>query len=249
MTAIDQLPANRDENVTLYTAVREYLHKDRSRMRSREVAYEAIKGAILGGLLEPRERLIEERLGQALDLSRTPIREALAILEHERLIESVPYKGLIVRAISISEFLSMYEALGVIEAAVARLAVPHITNQDVEHLEEILDRAAGCIPDDVPGHLAACRDFQRSLGKAARTSFLTQQLVSIEERSDIYLIHSQQRLPGENMLAAVDDRRRILAAVQSGNPEAAARAAEIHAESVRVRWKEFYTPEPIVDGH
>lgn len=249
MTAIDQIQTDSEDDVTVYTAVREYLHKDRSRMRSREVAYEAIKGAILGGLLEPRERLIEERLGQALELSRTPIREALAILEHEKLIESVPYKGLIVRALSVSEFLSMYEALGVIEAAVARLAVPHITNRDVERLGEILDKAADCIPDDVPGHLAACRDFQRSLGKAARTPFLTQQLVSIEERSDIYLIHSQQFLPGENMLAAVDDRRGILAAVQSGNPEAAARAAEIHAESIRIRWKEFYAPEPIEDNH
>lgn len=223
-----------------YEAISEQLTGDRMRMRSREVAYLAVKAAILNGILEPRERLIEERLGEALELSRTPIREALAILEHEGLIESIPYKGLMVRSLSVPEFLSMYEALGVIESAVARSAVAHITEEAVLDLLQILDRAEQCVPDDVPGHLAACRQFQQRLGEAAQSPFLTQLLVSIEERSDVYLIHSHQALPKENMLAAVNDRRTILAAVQSGNPEAAARAAETHAEAIRLRWKGLY---------
>ena len=63
-----------------YTEVDIHFTKDRSKMRSREVAYESIKNAILRGILAPRERLVEERLGDALQISRTPIREALSIL-------------------------------------------------------------------------------------------------------------------------------------------------------------------------
>ena len=89
-------------------------------MSSREVAYDAIKRAILSGQFSPYERLVEERLAASLELSRTPVREALAILEHEGLLESEPYKGLAVRPVTVDEFLNMYEALGVIEAALAR---------------------------------------------------------------------------------------------------------------------------------
>lgn len=60
----------------------------------------------------------------------------------------------------------------------------------------------------------------------------------------MYLIHSRQPLPPDNMTAAVHDRRRILEAVRAGDADAAACAAEAHAESIRVRWKAFYAGEP-----
>jgi DNA-binding GntR family transcriptional regulator len=226
-----------------YSAVGDRFTKDRALMRSREIAYEAVKDAILHGILEPRERLIEERLGEALGLSRTPVREALAILEHEGLIESIPYKGLMVKRVTVDEFLSMYEALGVIEPVLVQAAAHHVTPADLLALEACLDQAEQGIPDDVPGHLAACRAFLQRLGMCAHNPFLTKIMVSIEERSDIYLIHTQHRLPPERMLAAVQDRRAILAAVRSGDPEQAAGAAQKHAEAISVRWRDLYVVE------
>jgi DNA-binding FadR family transcriptional regulator len=70
-------------------------------------------------------------------------------------------------------------------------------------------------------------------------------LLSIEERSDMYLIHSHQQLPTEKMLAAVQDRRRILDAVAAADPEAAATAAAEHGEAIRIRWRALY-PEHLV---
>jgi len=212
-------------------------------LRSREVAYGAIKDAILAGVLEPRERLIEERIGAALQLSRTPIREALAILEHEGLIGAIPYKGLMVRPVTVQEFLGMYEALGPIESAIARAAVPHLTEAIASELTTILDEAEAAIPDDVVLHLARCREFQQRLGECARSPFLTRTLLGIEERSDIYLLHSGQELPEANMRAAVSDRRAILDAVRRGNPDAAAAAAEFHARGIRIRWRGLYPDE------
>jgi DNA-binding GntR family transcriptional regulator len=223
-----------------YSALGEHVTRDRAIMRSREIAYEAVKRAILRGVLPPRERLIEERLGEALGVSRTPVREALAILEHEGLIESIPYKGLMVKRITVGEFLQMYEALGVVEAALAQEAVHHATADDVRAMAAILDEAERSIPDDVAGHLAACREFQQRLGECARNPYLTKMLVSIEERSDIYLLHTQHNLPAERMLAAVQDRRAILEAVRSSDADAAARAAQVHAEAIRVRWRDLY---------
>ncbi len=229
-----------DDTADRYAGIIKLINGDTSRMRSREIAYEAVKGSILGGIFEPRERLIEERLGKALNLSRTPIREALAILEHEGLIEAVPYKGLQVRAVTLSDFMGMYEALGAIESTIARLAVGRVTANDIATLSDILDRAEHRIPDDIPGHLAACREFQQHLGDCAGSPYLTRILLGIEERSDMYLIHTGQDLAEDKMMASVNDRRTILAAVQSGDADAAAQAALAHADAIRERWHHLY---------
>jgi DNA-binding GntR family transcriptional regulator len=223
-----------------YDVISERFAGDRWLVRSRVVAYEAVKDAILGGLLEPHERIIEERLADALQLSRTPVREALAILEHEGLIEAIPYRGVVVKPITVTEFLSMYEALGVIEPEIARAAIKLATANDIATLSGFLDDAEARIPDDVPGHLAACRQFQRRLGEMAQRPFLTRLLLSIEERSDMYLIHSRAALPADKMHASVSDRREILKAIQRGDTDAAVTAARNHAAAIRSRWRDHY---------
>ncbi len=212
----------------------------RSRRSSREVAYDAIKRAILSGEIAPHERLVEERIAEALDISRTPVREALAILEHEGLLESEPYKGLAVRPVTVDEFLNMYGAHGVIEADLARSAAAHATAGDIRRMDDALQRASETIPDNVPEHLAACREFQEILGSTAESPFLTRMLLGIEERSDMYLINSGRPISAENMLAAVEDRREILDRVRDGDGEGAATAAIGHAENIRARWHQHY---------
>ena len=75
------------------------LHIDRS-PTYREVAYTMIKDAILAGQLEPGQPLIEEKLAGLLKISRTPVREALAILEHEGLLTSFYKRGLYVHSVT-----------------------------------------------------------------------------------------------------------------------------------------------------
>ena len=135
----------------------------------------------------------------------------------------------------------MYEALGVIEPAIARAAVHNASPADIISMEALLNLATDAIPDDVPGHLAACREFQARPGACARSPFLTRMLLSIEERSDMFLIHSGQALPPEKMQASINDHREILNAVRSfGQSELAAEAAHAHSQAIRVRWREMY---------
>jgi DNA-binding GntR family transcriptional regulator len=226
-----------------YARVGDHATKDRRSLRSREVAYQAIKSSILNGVLGPDARLIEERLGAVLSLSRTPIREALAILEHEGLIEAIPHKGFFVKQISVAEFLQMFEAAGTIEPALAREAARRATDDDITAMEALLRAAEWAVPQDIPGHLAACRGFQRRLGECANNQYLTAFLLSIEEKSDLYLISTGRPLPADKMLAAVADRRAILEAVRARDPEAAAEAAGLHARAIRVRWRDMYTAD------
>ncbi|NJO83283.1 MAG: GntR family transcriptional regulator, partial [Blastochloris sp.] len=200
----------------------EQFKKDRRNSRLREATYEAIKQLILRGVLQPDMPLTEETLAGMLGVSRTPVREALAILEHERLIEAIPYKGLFVADLSISEFLQMYETLELIEPELARQAALKATDADIGMMEQVLDDAEHAIGIDVPEHFVQCARFQRILGRCSGNTYMTSLVLSIEERSDLYLITKWPMLPAENMKAAVLDRRAILAAVRAHDPEAAA---------------------------
>lgn len=208
--------------------------------RLREVAYQAIKDAILTGKVNSKQPLVEERLAAQLEISRTPVREALAILEHEGLIEAVPYQGLFVKDISLREFQEIYETAETLEPALARQAAMHVTPADIVAMEAMLAKAEAYIGSDIPSHLAACRMFQQKMGECAGNLYLTALLMAIEERSDLYLISKVTELPPDKMLAAVQDRRAILDALRASDAAGAEQASLRHIQALRQRWQEYY---------
>lgn len=209
--------------------------------RLREVAYRAIKEAILNASLKPEIPLVEEHLASELQISRTPVREALAILEHEGLIEVVPYQGMFVKEVTANEFLEMYEGVGTIEPELARRAAAIATPDDIAAMEELLLKAEQYFPDDAPRLLGACRMFQQKIGECARNDYLTALLITIEERSDLYLITKWQVLPPDKLLAAINDRRAILDAIRARDPDLAAQRSLDHARAARLRWKDLFS--------
>lgn len=209
--------------------------------RLREVAYQAIKEAILKGTLPPDQPLVEERLAAELSISRTPVREALAILEHEGLIETVPYQGLFVKAISVQDFIEMYQSVEIIEPELARRASNNATEDDLNALESLLVQAELYVPDNAPELLAACRMFQQRMGMIAGNQYLTALLLAVEERSDLYLISRWRELPPEKMLSAVADRRAILTALRERDAGAAEEASRMHARAACARWQALFS--------
>lgn len=105
-----------------------------------DVASELIREAILAGRLAPGARLKEQELAQALGISRTPVREALLLLQAEGLIESSPNRGAMVRAYSSEELTDMYELRALLEGHAARLAASRITKDDVSALADSCKR-------------------------------------------------------------------------------------------------------------
>src|SRR5258707_185887 len=155
--------------------------------RLQNYAYRAIKDAILSGKLRADVSLAEERLAAELQISRTPVREALAILEHEGLIETTPYQGLFVKSLTVTEFLEMYETYELIEAALARRAAMNATAKDIADMEALLDQAEQAIPHDPAAHMAACRQFLRKLGECSQQRHMSAVLLSIDEQADVYM--------------------------------------------------------------
>jgi DNA-binding GntR family transcriptional regulator len=98
--------------------------------------YNAIRENILSGKYVPGEGLIEKRLAEDLNVSRTPIREALRQLELEGLVESIPNKGVTVKGISNKDMEDIYQIRMVLEGLAAKWAIEQITEEEVKKLSE-----------------------------------------------------------------------------------------------------------------
>jgi DNA-binding GntR family transcriptional regulator len=209
--------------------------------RFREAAYAAIKEAILSGQLTPHQALVEEQLAAMLQISRTPVREALAILEHEGLIGPRGGRGLYVCMISRETFVEMFVANEAVEPYLVRQAALHATDDLIGALHETIDRARTSTTDhDLAGFLRASRDFHRLVGVASGNTVLTQFVVRNEERADMYLLSEGKQINPRNMDASTEEHAAILNAIQGRDPETAARLAIYHAQSLRVRLGDLF---------
>jgi DNA-binding GntR family transcriptional regulator len=104
------------------------------------VAAELIRAAIVDGRLEPGRRLKEEELARELGISRTPVREALLVLQTEGLLEGAPNRGAAVRSYEADDLDDLYQLRAVLEGFAARRAATRISPEDVALLRESCER-------------------------------------------------------------------------------------------------------------
>jgi DNA-binding GntR family transcriptional regulator len=105
---------------------------------SSELAYRKIRQAIVEGRYQPGQRLIEQRISEEFDLSRTPVRESLRRLDAEGLVIIERNRGAMVRPIAKSEILDMYELRSRLEALAAERAAARVTAEDLAELDEAI---------------------------------------------------------------------------------------------------------------
>jgi DNA-binding GntR family transcriptional regulator len=129
-----------------------------------------LRHAILEGVLAPGERLRAEALAARFGTSRTPIREALLVLEREGLVEMEPHRGALVRAFDAADVLDLYEVRALIEPHAAARAATRIARPALERLDELCGRAedrGGATPSAVADQIAFNEEFHRVIVEAA----------------------------------------------------------------------------------
>ncbi len=92
---------------------------------------------ILTGEYGPSDRLIEEQLAERLGVSRTPIRQALTMLEAEGLVEMVPNRGAMVCSFGVEEVWDIYDLRAVLEGYAARRAADRIEGAELTRMREL----------------------------------------------------------------------------------------------------------------
>jgi len=144
-----------------------------------EIAFQAIKKAILEKHLVPDEIYNEKVLADELGFSKTPVHEALIVLCVKGFVTMLPRKGFQVRALSAKNIQDMYEFRTTLERAVLEKIVPDITNESINHLKAILDEIAST---DDPAHLGNLdRDFHSYLASLSENLYIIEALDNLWE--------------------------------------------------------------------
>ncbi|MGP7816647.1 GntR family transcriptional regulator [Niallia sp. 01092] len=98
--------------------------------------YDYIANEIQKGILLPNHKINEVALSKQLEVSRTPVREALIQLASENLLEYLPRRGFIVKEVDTKKKLDVFKVVSVLDALAATLALEDITEDDIEKMEE-----------------------------------------------------------------------------------------------------------------
>ena len=107
----------------------------------REKVYSAIRSEIFKGRFPIGERIVETQVAKAIRTSRTPVREALHVLEREGLLEAIPRVGYRVKQIKWEEIVEICEIRAVNEILAARWAMERITPKELGVLERNLEQS------------------------------------------------------------------------------------------------------------
>jgi DNA-binding GntR family transcriptional regulator len=197
-------------------------------------AYEQVRAAIVENRYRPGRRLVEQRIAAELGLSRTPVREALRMLEAEGLVVSERNRGAMVRPLSSTEVEDLYGLRIRLESYAVELATERSSETELGAIIEAADafRAAARVVDvgSVDGARRlheANRVFHDSILEAARHRRLTTMLA---RTVDIPLVFKAFQSFGATEIARSDTFHHLI--VEAMCRRDAARAAGLMAEHI-----------------
>jgi DNA-binding GntR family transcriptional regulator len=201
-----------------------------TRYSGAHAVYTELKRRIMSLELAPGERLYEPALAESLEVSRTPLREAIRRLTAENLLEQQPTGGVVVPRLDPREIAELYDVRASLEGLMAREATRRATKDDLAALEDILSRNAALV-----GFAEDAMDVGKRLHDAiARIADnrwairLHDQIADQMVRYRVVTNSTQQRRD-----TALQEHRDIYAAVVSGDAERAAIVAFEHVLSAR----------------
>ena len=196
----------------------------------REKVYEAIRNDILNGLIAPGERMIETRLASQIKTSRTPVREALHMLEREGLLEAIPRVGYRVKALRQDEVEEICEIRRVNETLAAHWAMERITARELQALEENLFHSEAEVRRGNPKSFVDLdAEFHEILARASGSERL-QELCQLLRRHMLrYRIESI--FMEENVLQAIMGHRCIFECIKGKDPVGVEQAIKRHLET------------------
>jgi DNA-binding GntR family transcriptional regulator len=192
----------------------------------REIVFESMRDAILKGVLQPGERLMEIQLAEEMGVSRTPVREAIRKLELENFVVMIPRKGAYVAGVSSKDVADVFEIRSALEGLAAGLAAERITDEELEEMEQALFYRASEGEMDLEQIVKSDTDFHALVYKASRNQRLIQILANLREQIQRFRSTSLA-VPGRNKVA-LEEHRMIVEALRNHNSEEAQALAIAH---------------------
>lgn len=202
-----------------------------------DLAINAIRTAILSGVLNPGQQLVERTLAAQLGVSKTPIREAIRFLQNTGLVESHPTRGVIVRRVDARLVENLYEFRLLVEPTAVRLSVPHHTKDSLRRIRETLESAHELGDQhDLPELTKRNRTFHELLYEPCPNDLLRVRLSGMRDELALVASSGWRAKPSWDLEA--QEHLAILEAIEDGKEILAGELTHNHIESA---WSRLLT--------
>lgn len=215
---------------TLHSYLGGSMAESRLRNTGANLVYTELKRQILDLELKPGTRIFEPAMAAALQVSRTPLREAIRRLISESLLEQQPTGGVLVPLLDEKAVSELYDVRAALESLMAREACAKATTEHIEKLRGILDRNAAMVgfADEAMRHGVTLHATIADIAGNSWALRFHEQIASQVERYRYFTNNSPERR--EEALA---DHRALVEALAAKDPERAAKLAFDHVIGAR----------------
>ncbi len=199
----------------------------------RELVYEELKRLIIEGEIEPGERIVETDYAEKFQISRTPIREAIRMLELEGFVESQSKGGVIVKKITMEDIEEIYRIRIALEAIIIDEAIRKAEKKDIRKLTRLMEDTEELLEEyeDEKEVFELFAQFNNILYEIAKLKRVEDMITNIK----LYL-SKFRRIAVENderRRIAFEDHKAIVEAIKDRDSERALELNKIHLERSR----------------
>jgi DNA-binding GntR family transcriptional regulator len=194
-----------------------------------DVAYAKLLDMLRSGELRPNDLIMETHLSRQVNVSRTPLREAIRRLEGEKILERQRSGTLVVKAMSIEDLLHVWQIRHLLEGDAARRAAGQIPDRDLKALRARTTAIKNGGNPTAEELRSAGRDLHTLIAQASGNPMLASIIEDFRKRTQLLTI---RRVP-ERIIKVCEEHLAIIDALMAGNGEEAKAAMQRHIEGVR----------------
>jgi DNA-binding GntR family transcriptional regulator len=198
-----------------------------------DIAYQRISEALLSGEIEPGERLVMDTLAEQLDISRTPVRDALLRLQREGLVSPAGRRGFVVSKVSEQDVVHLYQAREAVEGYAAR-RVAEIGGEAIDKVEKTVRSMEGIDMTDPRAVYTANMEIHRTIVEVTGNPTLLELFdqIWLRARGQVafadYLAHDKRRT------SVTESHLPLVEALRAGSDAAFAGMRKHIAEGLQV---------------
>jgi DNA-binding GntR family transcriptional regulator len=199
----------------------------------RDQTYDIIKNMIILREIEPGKKINEEHIAKEIQVSRTPIREALCRLENEGIVKIIPRRGAFVSDLTETNVKEILLIREVLEGLAVRLAVENMDEEMFEKLRKALEKVS-ILPEedrDLINYTRSEVDFHALLLSASNNQMLKNMMEIVN--AHLQIIRLRTVVIPERAQKTVEEHQQILKAIENGDAATAEELMRKHVRSVR----------------
>lgn len=193
----------------------------------KQKVYERLKEDIISGKIPQGQILNERKLSDELGISRTPVREALQMLQNEGWVDVEPYKGIYVKEFTSQDIRDVLNVRRSLEILAVDLAINNLTDADIKKLEVIIEEQSALRENYDPNEFIRIdREFHKSIIEMANNGILSSMINIISDKVrclGIKALNSHERY-----METLEEHMAILKALKERDAVVAKHAMEKH---------------------